>query len=164
MKRLAIVLLLVAGTAAAQMPATRMPECSLRMIQGTYVIAYQGWVASPPPSEAAPFFGVIMGVLSVDSGGAITGNATMLSPFGKSLYEMTVGSLVEVNADCTGTMTLYSKVQGSSDPPGKEIDRFVYLRQTGEFVVVMDTLEWGYIPMSLGSWKRMSNFPGDAEW
>jgi len=164
MKRLAVVLLLAAGTAVAQAPASHAPECTLHHARGTYVVTYQGWVASPPPSTTAPFFGVIMGVFSVNEAGAITGNATMNSPFGKSVYEMTEGSLLEINPDCTGTMTLYSRVIGTTDPPGKEIDRFVYLRETGEFVVMMDTLEWGYIPMSLGSWKKMWNWPGLAQW
>lgn len=44
------------------------------------------------------------------------------------------------------------------------ITGFGHLRQTGEFVVVMDTLERGCIPMSLRSWKRMSNLPCQADW
>jgi len=166
MKHLALVLLLLGGTAAAQVPSARMPHCSLPMLQGTYVVTYQGWMYFPAgggyPEMQVP--GVIMGVRSISSTGVITGNATVILPFGNAVYETAAGSFVEVKADCTGTMTRFSRVKGSSDTPSKEIDRFVFLRETGEFVVVKDQLEGGTIPMALGSWRRMANVPNQAEW
>ena len=166
MKRLALVLLLVGGTAAAQMPTVRMPECNLRMLQGTYAISYQGWLYFPAgggyPEMQVP--GVILGVRSIASTGVITGDATVILPFGKAVYETTEGSFAAVNPDCTGTLTRFGRVKGSSDPPSKEVDRFVFLRETGELVVIKEELEWGTIPMVLGSWKRMSNVPDQAQW
>lgn len=165
MRRLALILLLAGGTAAAQMPGFRMPGCETKMLRGTYVIAYQGWLAIPvPASSPVTLPGVIMGVLSVGTDGAVTGNATVITPSGKAVYEMTAGSVVEVLPDCTGKMTLYSRVKGSTDPPGMEIDRFVYLRDTGDFVVLIDELEWGIVPISLGTWKRLDIWPNQAQW
>ena len=166
MKRFAIILLLMGGTTAAQMPSARMPECSLHMLKGTYVVSYQGWMYFPEgggyPAMQVP--GVIMGVRSIGAAGVITGNATVILPFGKAVYETTEGSFAAVNPDCTGTLIRYGRVRGSSDPPSREVDRFVYLRETGELLVIKDELEWGTIPMVLGSWKRMSNMPDQAQW
>jgi len=166
MKRFAIILLLMGGTTAAQMPSARMPECSLHMLKGTYVVSYQGWMYLPEgggyPAMQVP--GVIMGVRSIGAAGVITGNATVILPFGKAVYETTEGSFAAVNPDCTGTLIRYGRVRGSSDPPSREVDRFVYLRETGELLVIKDELEWGTIPMVLGSWKRMSNMPDQAQW
>ena len=166
MKRFAILLLLLGGTAAAQVPSARPQDCSLYMIQGTYVVSYQGWMYLPAgggyPEMQIP--GVILGVRSIRSNGTITGDATVILPFGKAVYETTEGSFATVNADCTGTLTRYSRVKGSLDPPSKEVDRFVCLRETGELVVIKEELEWGTIPMVLGSWKRMSSTPDRAQW
>jgi hypothetical protein len=166
MKRLALVLLLVGGTAAAQMPGSNTPNCSLRLLRGTYVVSYQGWLYFPAgdgyPEMQVP--GVILGVRSISGTGAITGDATVILPFGKSVYETTEGSLATINEDCTGTLTRFSRVKGSSDPPSKEVDRFVFLRDTGELVVIKEELEWGTIPMVLGSWKRMASLPDQAQW
>lgn len=165
MKRLVLTLLLVGGTAAAQLPTYHQPACELKMVKGTYVATYLGWLAVPIPDAApATIPGVIMGVLSVSPTGGITGNVTVITPSGKTVYESTEGSLVEIAPDCTGTMTIYSRTKGSTDPPAREIDRFVYLRETGEFVVLIDELEWGIVPISLGSWKRLDSWPNQATW
>lgn len=166
MKRLALVLLLVGGTAAAQMPSYRLPECSLQKLQGTYVVTYQGWIYSPAGGgyPEMQFPGVILGVRSISATGVITGDATVIFPFGKAVYETTEGSFARINPDCTGTLTRFGRVKGSSDPPSKEVDRFVYLRDTGELVVIKEELEGGMIPMALGSWKRMDIWPNQAQW
>ena len=166
MKRLALVLLLLGGTAVAQSPGTRLQDCSLYMLQGTYVVSYQGWMYFPAgggyPEMQVP--GVILGVRSIRSNGVITGDATVILPFGKAVYETADGSFATINPDCTGTLTRFSRVKGSSDPPSKEVDRFVYLRETEELVVIKEELEWGTIPMVLGSWKLMSHTPDRAQW
>ncbi len=166
MKRLALVLLLVGGTSTAQNTNSHLPDCSLYMIQGTYAVSYQGWLYFPAgggyPEMQVP--GAILGVRSIRSNGVITGDATVILPFGKAVYETTEGSLATINPDCTGTLTRYGRVKGSSDPPSREVDRFVYLRESDELVVIKEELEGGTIPMVLGSWKRMSHTPDRAQW
>jgi len=164
MKRLALILLLTGGTAAAQ-NTPRLPQCNLQNLPGAYAVTYQGWLAVPLPGSAPlQMPGVIMGVLTISPTGAVTGNATVITPSGKSVWEMTPGSFVDIGRDCTGTMTLYSRLKGSSDVPSKEIDRFALVRGSGELVVIMEELDWGAIPMCLGSWKRLTSWPNEAEW
>ena len=166
MKRFALVLLLFGASSGAQMVTPRMSECDTRMLQGTYVASYQGWMYFPAgggyPEMTVP--GVIMGIRSISETGVVTGDASVYLPFGAGVYETAPGSFVTVNSDCTGTITRFSRPKGSSITPSKEIDRFVFLRETGELVVVKDQLEGGTIPMVLGSWKRMSHTPDRAQW
>ena len=165
MGRSAIIALFVCTTAAAQTPASRLPECSLPNLVGTYAVTYQGWLAVPVPNAPPTQIpGAIMGVQSISSTGAITGNVTAIFPSGKAVHELTPGSVVAVKPDCTGTLTLLPRKKGTSDTPLKETHRFVYLRESGELVTIMDEREGGVIPMMLGSWKRMASWPNAADW
>jgi len=165
MGRPAILALFMCTAVAAQTPAPRLSECKLSSLSGTYAVTYHGWLAVPVPNAAPTQVpGAIMGVQSISSTGAITGNVTAIFPSGKAVHELTPGSVVAVKPDCTGTMTLLPRKKGSSDTPSKETHRFVYLRESGEFVTIMDEREGGGVPMMLGSWKRMASWPNEAEW
>jgi hypothetical protein len=88
------------------MPTTRLPECNVPGLAGTYAVTYQGWLAVPVPN-AAPMqlAGAIMGVLSISSTGAVTGNVTVIFPSGKAVHEPTTGSVVTIKPDCTGSVS-----------------------------------------------------------
>ena len=165
MRRFLIVLFLVGGTATAQMPAPYLPECSLATVTGTYAVAYQGWVLVPiAGGSPLQIPGAIAGVVSIDTTGTVAGNVTVIFPSGKAIHEMAPGSAATINADCTGSMTIHPRNKGTSDTPTTEVHRFVYLRDKGELVVIMDQLQGGMVPMILGSWKRMTIRPNAADW
>lgn len=167
MRRFTLLLLLVAGTAAAQMPTPVFTDCKVNQLQGTYVVSYQGWMLNPAPTPPVQFPAAIMGVLSVSSNGEVSGAVTVTVPSGRVTNEVLAGSVVEIEPDCTGTATFSCRRKGSTDTPTNEIHRFVYLRDTGEFRVIMEDLERGgfhIVPMVLGSWRLMARTPGEAEW
>ena len=167
MKRFTLLLLLMAGTAAAQKPTPNFKECKINQIQGTYVAAYQGWMLNPAPTPPMQFPAAIMGVLSFSSSGEVSGTVTAIFPSGKVTNEVLAGSVVDIKPDCTGTGTFSCRRKGSTDTPTNEIHRFVYLRDTGEFQVIMEDLERGgvhIVPMVLGSWKLMARQSNEAEW
>ncbi len=157
MLRLALALALTAGVAAAQ-------ECNIQMMQGTYVVTYEGWLAVPTGGAVPAMLpGVIMGVLSIN-GGTISGTATVIAGGDKAEYEAAPGGTVNMKSDCTGTMTLKMKVKGSTAPASTEIDRFVFLREDREIRVMIDTLGIPAVPMVLGTWKRISPVANMATW
>ena len=169
MKRFAIVLLLVGGTAAAQMSTPNLPQCNISHVQGTYVATYQGWVAVPVPNAAPMLYpGAMMGVLSIGSTGAFTGTFTAILPIsGKTTNEVMPGGVVDIKPDCTGTVRFSIRGKGTSEAPTNEIHRLVYLRERGEFMVIMEVMERGgvqFIPMFRGSWKQLAKWPNEAEW
>ena len=167
MKRFTFLLLPVflAGTALSQSPNAALSRCDAFHLQGTYAATYLGWLAfAMPDGSSLQVSGVIMGVLSVGPTGVLTGNVTVSTQMGKAVWETMEGSTVAINADCTGTITTYSRVKGTSDPAQKEIDRFVMIRDAGELVVMIDDLGPGVIPMCLGSWKKIASWPDRAEW
>lgn len=167
MKRFVLLLLLAAGTAAAQKPTPNLSECRLSHVQGTYVAAYQGWMLNPTSTPPMQFPVAIMGVLSFGPSGAVSGAVTAIYPSGKVTNEVLPGSVVDIKPDCTGTGTFSCRRKGSADPPTNEIHRFVYLRETGEFQVIMEDVERGgahFVPMILGSWKLMAKGTNEAEW
>ena len=167
MKRLTLLLLLVAGTAAAQKTTANYLPCRVHHIQGTYVVAYQGWMLNPATTPPFQFPLAITGVLSFGAGGEVSGTVTAIMPSGKVTNEVLPGSVVDIKPDCTGTGTFSCRRKGSTDPPTNETHRFVYLHETGEFQVIMEDLERGgghIIPMVLGSWKLMASWPGAADW
>ena len=129
MIRLLLALALIGGTAMAQ-------NCNLSMMLGTYAVSYQGTLAAPQPAgPPAMLPGFILGVLSINYDGTISGGATINVGGEMAEYEGT--GTIELKRGCSGTITLRMGVKGIAGPPSEEVDRFVFLPTERELRVMM---------------------------
>lgn len=157
MKRLMLLIPLTLAVAAAQ------PPCSISTIRGTYAVSEFGTLTIIQ-QDAAPMTatGGIVGVLSVGYDGTISGVAAV-SGFGP-VTDYDASGAVQVNADCTGTISLKIRPKGTTEWTGSEVDRFVFDQDGKTLVVIVVDLGPGVYPAVQGTWKRISPLPNAANW
>jgi hypothetical protein len=99
-------LMMFAGLASAQEPSAKVKECSLATLQGSFGYTSTGTLLDSyvPAPYAGPFAEV--GRQTFDGKGNTNATAT-LSSNGNILQQATIQGTYTVNADCTGSMTLY---------------------------------------------------------
>ena len=107
-------ILLTLATCAVLMGQT---ECSLQTLRGTYVISYAGVVTTASGSVQA----AILGVASIDPSQAtnISGGITFTG-FGPTALFIPAVGVIQVNPDCTGTITIGNPATGQT-----EVDQFI---------------------------------------
>jgi hypothetical protein len=98
-------LMMFAGLASAQEPSDKVKECSIATLQGSFGYTSTGTLLDSyvPPPLAGPFAEV--GRQTFDGKGYAKATAT-LSTNG-NIQQVTIQGTYTVNADCTGSMTLY---------------------------------------------------------
>jgi hypothetical protein len=99
-------LMMFAGLTSAQEPSGKAKECSLATLQGSFGYTSTGTLLDSyvPAPYAGPFAEV--GRQTFDGKGNTNATAT-LSSNGNILQQATIQGTYTVNADCTGSMTLY---------------------------------------------------------
>lgn len=149
MKRL---ILLIFATSAVIMA---QPECSLQTLRGTYAVSYGGFVTTASGSA----YVTILGIVSIDPSQSptVSGGITFTG-FGPVALFLPASGSVQVNSDCTGTLTLGNPSAGNA-----EVDQFLYDRDTKSLVVTAVRISLGNVA-ALGTWKQMSPVPRAAVW
>ncbi len=168
MRQTALVLSMILAFSAMAV-AQGVPSCqnSIPSIQGTYLVSYQGWLTIPDPSNpyATPtlFPGVILGVMTIDANGNLSGTTTLGGLSEVAEYEST-GTLT-LNADCTGVMkyTNKNKKTGYTD---SEQDKFFVLFNGNdrEIQAIATDIGVGIVPVLLGKWTRIANKANAVVW
>ncbi|MEK7405912.1 MAG: hypothetical protein AAB225_12460 [Acidobacteriota bacterium] len=158
MKRIMLLILVLCAVAAAQ------PRCGLESIHGAYAVFYDGWAVLPGSPLPLVVPGVIMGVISIDFGGKLSGAETVVVLGLVLEYEVLDGS-VEIKADCTGTARTRARLKGSSQPPMEIVEKIIVLPEDKEIrTIVTQPTGPPDGSMALGVWKRMSAVPKSANW
>ncbi len=158
MKRIMLLILVLCAVAAAQ------PRCGVESIHGTYAVFYDGWVVLPGSPFPLTLPGLIMGVISIDFGGKVSGAETVVVLGQRLEYEVLDGS-VEIKTDCTGTARTRFKLKGSSQPPFEVTEKIIVLPEDKEIrTIVTDPTGPPEGSMALGVWKKMSSVPKSATW
>ena len=161
MKRLLLLIPLLALVAAAQ--GYNPMSCSLYSIAGTYAVSYAGELTMAQGASSFTFWGTILGVLSIDYGGNLSG-AAALGGGGYPVTDYTItGGTVEIKPDCTGTIRIKSK-SNAGGPEENEVDRFVYVPDDKTLLVTIVDLGSGFTVAVNGTWKRISSMPNAANW
>jgi len=158
MKYVTILTLILCSMAGAQ------PVCTANSLVGTYVVSYFGWLTIAMPN-AAPITGsgMIFGIISIGYDGKMTGAAAISGSGPVTDYDVT--GTIQVNADCTGSLRLTGKARGTNQQPmPNELDRFVFLPETGEARAIISDMGPGLYPALMGTWKRISSMPNAAKW
>jgi len=99
-------LIMFAGLASAQEQSDKVKECSIATLQGSFGYTSTGTLLNSyvPAPYAGPFAEV--GRQTFDGKGNTNATATVSSN-GNILQQATIQGTYTVNADCTGSMTLY---------------------------------------------------------
>ena len=149
MKRLILTMFTLCAAAMAQ------PECSMQTLRGTYAVSYAGFVSTP----SATMYVTILGVISIDPAKVpiISGGITFAG-YGPAPMFVPASGTVQVNSDCTGTVTLGNPATGQT-----EVDQFVYNRDTKSLQATVIRIALGNVA-ALGTWKQLSPIPGAATW
>jgi hypothetical protein len=140
---------------AASAVAMAQPACSLQELRGTYAVSYTGFVTTA--SGAA--YVAILGVIWIDPSQIpnISGGITFTG-FGPTAMFVPAAGTVQVNPDCTGTVTLGNPSTGQT-----EVDQFIYDRNTKSLLVTVIRIALGNVA-ALGTWKQISPVPQTATW
>jgi hypothetical protein len=162
MKRLMLLTFALCPLLAAQ------PQCTTNLVRGTYAVSYDGWALMPQAGSPMPVVapGVILGVVSIDHDGNLSGGETVIIAGQLVEYEITGGKLT-IQSDCTGSMRLLIRPKGTGGPSAPVVERFVALvsGQDTEIRTTILSMEGSPVgAMSLGIWKRMSPTAGAANW
>ena len=160
MKRLTLLMLVALAAAMAQ------PNCSMNtsmdMLKGTYAVSYYGLLQVVQPGAASPMTttGGIVGIISIGSGGEISGGAAV-SGFGP-VTDYEVAGTAQLTG-CAGKLSLKVRPKGAKDW-GTEIDRFVLDPAEKTLVVIIVDFGPGVYPAIQGTWKQISPLPYAASW
>lgn len=157
MKRLTTLTLL---TLAASALAAAQQVCRLDTIRGTYAISVSGWTTIVQPPMTV--FGTILGVVSIDWDGKISGAGAVSGLGPVTDYE--VAGTAKIGPECTGTLTMKVRPKGTAQYIGIETDRFVLDPDGKTLLTTVVDMGPGYYPSMLGVWKRISREPNAASW
>ena len=86
-----------------------------------------------------------------------------MSGFGP-VTDYEVAGTAQVNADCTGEISLKVRPKGTTDWTGTEVDRFVFDVEGKTLVVIIVDFGPGVYPAVQGTWRKISRSPGAANW
>jgi hypothetical protein len=155
----------------AVLPAQGQGQCSLISLRGTWGFTEIGW--SIPIGTAAPVPVTVIGLLSLDFTGKMTGSATVISgaplpgtaiPAGEPLDVDAVEGTVELNSDCTGFWKYSLRLRGVPAPPfGPFVERIVYSPQK-DLIYSMSVGSPTSHPMWIGTATRVTNSVGPIAW
>jgi len=164
MRRIIFVFSMILGLSAiAAAQGTSICQGGIASLRGTYLVSYEGWLTIPDPTNpyAAPalYPGAILGVMSIETNGKLSGTVTVAVFNEVAEYENE--GTVTLNDDCTGELKYYGKIKGS--PSGTqgmlEIHKFIAVDNGAdlELHVIMKSVP-GVVPVVLGKWKRIAAY------
>lgn len=165
MKRIMLVILAILMLCAVA-SAQQRPSCfrGVGSLSGTYLITYEGYLMIPSGSALpVPFPGYIMGVISIDSSGKISGSATSAADI---IEEFLIQGTVTLKQDCTGTMRLAVTNERTS-AVYKEVDKFIVVGNDDALeirTIVIDAGIPGISAASISKWERVSLSANAAIW
>lgn len=139
------------------------PICGARTLVGTYEVSYDGLliVTDPQSGQPMPLASVLLGVLTIDYSGHLSGTATASN--GGQIIDIEYSGSVEVTDDCTGIAHWHLKPKGAPGfLPGEGAEKLV-IDDAGESVTTILTQGVLGSPVSLGHWKRLSRFVRPAD-
>jgi hypothetical protein len=144
------------------------PQWPVGTLRGTYAVSYDGWALMPQPGAPLPLTvpGVILGVVSIEHDGSLSGGETVIIAGQAVEYEITGGN-VAINSDCTGTMQILVRVKGSGAKPVPIAERFIVLMRGLNNQIrttVLNSPGAAVGAMGLGVWRRITPMPGSVSW
>ena len=147
------------------------PPCSTLDAVGVWSFMSLGWSIPVGGSEPAPL--TMIGILTIDYSGKMTGPATFVSgapmpgtpiPAGQALDMDMVNATIQVNADCTALLKYSIQLKGLPVPPvGPYYDRLIVLPAQGE-ILGMGVSSPISKPMWIYTMKRISHVPSPVSW
>lgn len=167
-----LVILGICCAAEAQMLPSQT-YCSVhRNLRGTWAFSEIGWTVPFSDSQTVASPVTVLGAMSVDSSGKITGSGTTISGMGIPGTQIPEGTVlefdfvgtVELTPDCTGVLKYSIQIIGTPAPlPGQFIERIVYSPGTDE-IASMSVQSPLSKPMWIGSYKRIARLPMSITW
>ena len=147
------------------------PQCSLNTLRGTWAFVELGWtvpLGSGATAVATPT--TVIGTLTVDSSGKITGSGTFVSAAGIPgtpipagiPVDFTYQGAIEITSDCTGVFRYIVSVMGAPIP-GEFIERFHYSSQKDE-MTSMSMQSALSRPLWIGTFTRLGHTPAPVAW
>ncbi len=147
--------------------------CSIyRNVRGTWAFSEIGWTVPFSDSQTVASPVTVLGAMSVDSSGKITGSGTTISGTGIPGTQIPAGTVldfdfegtVELTPDCTGVLKYSIQIKGTPAPlPGQFIERIVYSPWSDE-IVSMSIQSPLSKPMWIGTYKRVGRLPMSIAW
>ena len=141
------------------------PVCTNDTVRGAYGTTYQGWVMMTIPGQKQPTPVPVsyIGAGAVDYQGRMSGSGTFSQ--GGQILEVTFpNSTMQINQDCTGTMTWNLQPEGMNQPlPGQGMDKVVAV-DNGDEIILLTVQGVQGNPVMLGSMKRLSMTPVAPAW
>ncbi len=152
---------------AAQQP------CTMSNLVGTWAFSELGWtvpMGSGGNAVASPV--TVIGVMTIDYSGKMTGSGTTISGTGIPGTPIPAGEVLDfdftgtvaLTPDCTGSWKYAIQLKGTPAPlPGQFIERFVYSAQKDE-VLSMAVQSPLSKPFWIGFYKRLGRAPVPVAW
>lgn len=156
--------------ACSWMDLAAQSQCGLESVRGKWAFSEIGWSVLPGSATADPV--TVMGVVSIDYTGQMSGSGTWISGAALPGTPLPAGAVIDfdftgsvsINSDCTGSWRYTITVRGMPGPlPREFIERIVYAPQTDE-IVSMSVQSALSKPLWIGSSKRLSKTPGPISW
>ena len=159
------VALCLGATVAAQ------PQCGVNSIRGTWATSSIGWAIPLGAAGAQPAPIVMIGVMSIDYAGRLTGSGTLTWGTGIAGTPIAAGDVldydmdgtVDLNQDCTGFWRYTVKLRGTPAPIPGYLERIIVVPQKDE--ILSQSIR---SPLSKPMWtsisKRISPIPSPVAW
>ena len=158
-------ILAFSALAMAQSPLTC--QAGIEPIVGTYLVSSQGYLTMPDPNNpyATPvlFPGAILGVMSIDSNGKLSGTSTVAGLSDVAEYES--NGTVTLKADCTGVLK-FTNTNKKTKYADNEEDKFIVVISGYDVEIhsVMVNVNNGIVPVLISNWKRIAYKTNAAIW
>jgi len=166
MKRIVFLSFMILGLsaiAAAQVQLTC--QSGVETIRGTYLVSSEGWLTIPGAGYVTPtlFPGAILGVMSIDSNGNLSGSATVAGLSDVAEYESK--GTVTLKADCTGVMK-FKNISKKTGYGSDEEDKFIVVANGNDLEIhaITTNIGPGIVPVMLVKWKRIAYKSNAAVW
>ena len=137
-------------------PVAAQPLCDQHWIRGTWAYTYEGMLYPFMPDgtlSPTPVPIVLLGIVSIDANGAVTGGGTGVMGTQVIEYEF-VNSTVEAGPGCTATGKYSLSVPGMGTVPGQGMDRLVLMPGDDEMRAICVQGVLGR-PVYVGTYKRI---------
>jgi hypothetical protein len=147
--------------------------CHSGSLIGAWAFSELGWTVpleNGSSTVASPV--TVIGVLTIDYSGNMTGSGTTISGTGIPGTPIPAGEVldfdfkgtVEITPDCVGFLRYSIQLKGTPAPlPGEFIERFVYLPQK-EQVISMSIQSPLSKPLWIGRYARLGRVPESIAW
>ena len=142
------------GKRISRAPKMVWPErCSLAKVRGTYGITHQGTYMMPPPGspQPIPVPALILGEVSIDSRGELSGGGTISLAGTAMKYEIVSGQ-IQPDSACTAIVRMNVK-SGDMADEGKA---WMVVLDEGDELWLIQTESHQAGPVVTGIWKRIS--------